>query len=241
MKHTVVVLYVALLASVTASAQNATQPPREAASFETVSVTGTSHVTLTPDRYSFNVGVQTQAATVEDAVNQNNAKTAAVLAALKKAGATEAEIRTSGFSIFPQQDYTQGQMPRVVGYQVSNSVTVTRKQAGDAGKLLQAAIAAGVNTASGIQFEVSDPTRGRAEGMKAAFDDARAKAAILAAAAGRTLGRALAITEGTAAETPRPVPMVRGMVMAEAKVSNVPVESGSQDLNFTVSAIFELR
>jgi uncharacterized protein YggE len=225
----------------TAAAQTATQPPREAASFEMVSVTGTSHVTLTPDRYTFNVGVQTQAATVEEAVNQNNSRTSAVIAALKKGGAAEAEIRTSGFSIYPQQDYTQGQMPRVVGYQVSNSITVTRKQAGDAGKLLQAAIGAGVNTASGIQFEVSDPTRGREQGMKAAFDDARAKAAILAAAAGRTLGRALAITEGTAAESPRPIPMVRGTVMAQAKVSSVPVETGSQDLDFTVSAIFELR
>jgi uncharacterized protein YggE len=223
-----------------ASAQPVTRPPREAASFETVSVTGSGHVNLTPDRYSFTVGVQTQAPTVEEAVNQNNAKTAAVLAALKKAGATDQEIRTSGFSIYPQQDYTQGQLPRLIGYQVSNSITVTRKQIGDAGKLLQAAISAGVNTASGIQFEVSDPARGREQGLKAAFDDARAKAGVLAAAAGRSLGRALAITEGSAPEGGRPVPLMQG-ISAAAKVTEVPVESGSQELSFTVSVVFELR
>ena len=226
--------------AVTAAAQPATQPPREAASFETVSVTGTGRVTLTPDRFSFNVGVQTQAPSVEDAVNQNNSKVAAVIAALKKGGATDAEIRTTGFSIYPQQDFSQGQVPQILGYQVTNNVTVSRKQIGDAGRLLQAAISAGVNQASGIQFEVSDPTRGRDEGLKAAFNDARSKAAVLAAAAGRTLGRALSITEGGAAEPPRPMPGIRTMAM-QAKVSEVPVEGGSQDLSFTVSAVFELH
>ena len=227
--------------AVTASAQPATHPPREAASFETVSVTGTGRVTLTPDRFTFNVGVQTQAPTVEDAVNQSNTKVAAVIAALKKGGATDADIKTTGFSIYPQQDFSQqGQMPRLLGYQVSNNLTVSRKQIGDAGRLLQAAVAAGVNQASGIQFEVSDPARGRDEGLKAAFDDARRKAEVLATAAGRTLGRALTITEGGAVEPPRPMPMVRTMAM-QAKVSEVPVESGSQELSFTVSALFELR
>lgn len=226
--------------AITAAAQPATQPPREAASFETVSVTGTGRVTLTPDRFSFNVGVQTQAPSVEDAVNQNNTKVAAVIAALKKGGATDAEIRTTGFSIYPQQDFSQGQVPRILGYQVTNNITVSRKQIGDAGRLLQAAISAGVNQASGIQFEVSDPRRGRDEGLKAAFDDARGKASVLAAAAGRTLGRALSITEGGAAEPPRPMPGIRTMAM-QAKVSEVPVEGGSQDLSFTVSAVFELR
>jgi len=226
--------------AVAAAAQPATQPPREAASFETVSVTGTGRVTLTPDRFSFNVGVQTQAPSVEDAVNQNNTKVAAVIAALKKGGATDAEIRTTGFSIYPQQDFSQGQVPRILGYQVTNNITVSRKQIGDAGRLLQAAISAGVNQASGIRFEVSDPRRGRDEGLKAAFDDARGKASVLAAAAGRTLGRALSITEGGAAEPPRPMPGIRTMAM-QAKVSEVPVEGGSQDLSFTVSAVFELR
>src|SRR5258708_12868652 len=144
--------------AISAAAQPATQATREAASFETVSVTGTGRVTLTPDRFSFNVGVQTQAPSVEDAVNQNNTKVAAVIAALKKGGATDAEIRTTGFSIYPQQDFSQGQVPRILGYQVTNNVTVSRKQIGDAGRLLQAAISAGGNHASAPQSYISHPT-----------------------------------------------------------------------------------
>lgn len=208
---------------------------------DTVSVSGTGRATLTPDRFNFNLGVQTMGQSVDEAVNENNAKTNAVIAALKKAGATEQEIRTSGFSINPQQDYSQGRLPKLLGYQVSNNITVTKKQIGDAGKLLQVAIAAGVNQASGINFDVSDPTRGRDAGLRAAFEDAKTKATLLATAAGRTLGQAIAISEGAAAEPPRPM-LMRGAVAQAARIeSEVPVESGTQEVSFTVSVVFALR
>jgi len=223
------------------AAQPATQPPRESGMPETVSVTGNSRVQLTPDRFSFNVGVQTMAPSVDDAVNQNNARVASVVAALKKAGTTDAEIRTSGFAVFPQQNYVQGQPPKVIGYQVSNSVTVTKKEIAQAGRLLQVAINAGVNEASGLMFDVSDPARGRDQGLRGAFDDARAKAGILAQAAGRTLGRAIVITEGAEPVAPRPMMIGRAMAAKVESVSQVPVESGSSELTYTVSVVFELR
>jgi uncharacterized protein YggE len=223
------------------AAQPATQPPRESGMPETVSVTGNSRVQLTPDRFSFNVGVQTMAPTVDDAVNQNNARVASVIAALKKAGATDAEVRTSGFSVSPQQTYEPGQPPRLVGYQVSNSVTVTKKEVAQAGRLLQVAISAGVNEASGLMFDVADQTRGRDQGLRAAFDDARAKAGLLAQAAGRTLGRAIMITEGAEPMAPRPMMMGRAMAAKAEVVSQVPVESGSSELTYTVSVVFEMR
>lgn len=216
--------------------------PREPAWMESVSVSGTARTSVTPDRVTFTVGVQTAAPTVEDATNENNRKIAAVVAALRKAGATDKEIRTSNFSIYPQQDYSeQGKPPRITGYQVMNNVTITREKIGDAGRLLQAAVNAGVNTSSGLTFVVSDPSRGRDEGLRAAFADARAKASALAQAAGRTLGRAVSISEGNEVQPPRPMPMQARAMMAKSDVGEVPVESGTQELSFTVSVVFELR
>ena len=224
------------------TAQTVTQPPRETGLLETISVTGTGHATLTPDRFSFSAGVQTTAPTVEEAVNQNNTKMQNVIAALKKAGATDQEIRTANFSIYPQQVYEQGQPPRVVGYQAANSVVVTKKDISAAGRLLQVALNAGANETSGLSFEVADPSRGRDQGLRAAFDDARAKAALLAQAAGRTLGRAMTIIEGAAVTPPPPRPMPVGVMAARAEaVSMVPVESGSRELTYTVSVMFEMR
>jgi uncharacterized protein YggE len=227
-------LILALAVCVPAIAQPAAPPP-------SVSVTGIGRTSVTPDRVVFNVSVQTIGQTVDEAVNENNTKVAAVIAALKKAGATDRDIRTSNFSIYPQQDYQQGKLPRILGYNVSNSITVSRPNPSEASKLLQVAINAGVNQSSGLSFEVSDPTRGRDAGLKAAFDDARSKAALLAQAAGRTLGPAMQITEGGGTNNPPPRPY--GMVMqakAEA-VSEVPVEAGVQETTYTVSVVFELR
>jgi uncharacterized protein len=186
--------------------------------------------------------VQTVASTVDAAVNENNRKVAAVIAALKAAGAKDAELNTSNFAIWPQQDYQQGKLPQILGYQVSNNVTVRRDKVGDAGKLLQTAVNAGVNTSSGLQFEVSDPAKGRDEGLRAAFADARAKAALLASAAGRTLGRAVTIAEGSQMQPPPNYPRPMAMRAEAGQVaSDVPVESGSQENVYTVSVVFELQ
>src|SRR5260370_16554421 len=221
------------------AAQTVTQPPREIATAETISVTGTGKTTLIPDRFSSTAGVQTTAPTVEEAVNQNNAKRGSVIGGVKRAGGTDQEIRTANFSIYPQQVYEQGQPPRVVGYQASNSVVVTKKDIAVAGRLLQVALNAGVNETSGLNFEVSDPARGRDQGLRAAFDDAKAKASLLAQAAGRTLGRAMMITEGSEmAPPPRPMPV--GVMAAKGEMSSqVPVQSGTRELAYTLSAVFQ--
>ncbi len=237
MKRFLIPILTAVL-STSVLAQPAAVPPPD-----TVSVTGSGHVSVTPDRFSFNATVQTIAPTVEEAVNENNTKVAAVIAALKNAGAKSEEIQTSNFSIYPQQDYSQqqqGKLPRVVGYQVSNSITVVKKQIADAGRLLQAAIAAGVNQTSGLSFSVSDSTRGRDEGLRAAFADARAKASLLAQAAGRTLGPAMTITE-IGSQSPQPPRPMGARVMAAVVAEPVPVESGTEELSFTVSVVFALK
>lgn len=225
-----------LLAATMSVAQ--TSPPPFA---DTVTVSGMGRANVTPDRFSFNVGVQTVAPTVEDAVAENNRRVAAVIAALKKAGAQDKDIQTSQFTIYPQQNYQEGKLPRIVGYQVSNNVTVRSEKVADAGRLLGVAVGAGVNHSSGINFEVADPARGRNQGMRAAFDDARAKASLLAQAAGRTLGPAIVISEGAQHHTPPPMPMQRAMAMEARVAGDVPVESGTQELTYNVTVTFALR
>ena len=98
-----------------------------------------------------------------------------------------------------------------------------------------------MNETSGLNFEVSDLARGRDQGLKAAFEDARAKATLLAQAAGRVLGRAMMITEGTeATPPPRPMPMAVMAAKGEA-ISQVPVEGGTRELAYTISVVFEMR
>jgi uncharacterized protein len=227
----------------TAGAQTSAGPvplpgaSREGALWQTISVSGVGHVTLTPDRGSFTAGVQTVGPTAAAAIQENATRMTAMLAALRRAGAGDRDLRTTGLSIYPQQGSQPGHAPKILGYQVSNNVTVTRDDPSTIGKLLEAAADAGANSVSGVSFTVSDPARGREAGLQAAFADARAKAEVLARAAGRTAGRALAIMEGEG--TPPPMPMFRRGAELSMQAST-PVESGTEEVTFTVSVVFEL-
>src|SRR5262249_30389577 len=131
-------------------AQAPAAPPREGPPAQTISVTGVGRVTLTPDRALFTAGVQTMAPTVSAATQENATLMAAILAALRKAGAADKDLRTSSLAINPQQSYQEGRAPKIVGYQVSNDVTVTRDDPASIGRLIEAAVGAGANTVSGV-------------------------------------------------------------------------------------------
>jgi hypothetical protein len=236
MNPSLVAVLVTTLLAAPAAAQAPT--PREPGGPETVSVSGTGRAELTPDRAAFTVGVQTVAPTVAAALQENNARVAAIVAALKRLGAADREIRTLQMSIYPQQDQQPGRLPRITGYQVSNSVTVTREDPSAVGKLLQAAVDAGANSVSGVSFVVSDPARGRDAALQAAFADARAKAEVLARASGHALGRTIAIAEGGGVRPPVPMPYAMRM---EAQASEVPIMTGTEEISFTVSVVFELK
>jgi uncharacterized protein YggE len=213
--------------------------PREAA-VDSVSVTGIGKTAVTPDRASFSAGVQTLAASVQAALQDNNARVTAIVAALRKLGLADKDIRTSQVSIYPQQDHQPGKQPRITGYQVSNTVSVVLDKPAEAGRFLQAAVDAGANTVSGLSFSVSEPARHRDQALQAAYADARAKAETLAKASGRGVGRALWISEGTdVSQPPRPFAYARaekGLMQA-----SVPVEPGEEELTFSVSVTFELK
>jgi len=211
----------------------------EHAAGATVSVSGVSNVRLSPDRVVFTVGVESRGATVSEATKGNNEKMTQVIDALKKAGVSDSEIKTSNFSVSPQQDFKEGRTPRVVGYHVNNRITVTRDDLNNAGELLQTAINAGGNQASNLNFSVSDRARGRDQGLQLAFEDARAKAQVLAQAAKRTLGRAIVIVEGSLPNVPVPILMQESMTGARS-ASTVPIEQGSEEVRFTLSVTFEL-
>ena len=242
MKHSLIIAALSVL-PLTLSAQT-TQLPAQTSirdfAADTISVTGTGRINIAPDKVTFTAGVETSAPTVEDAVNQNTTQTNALIAALKKAGASDKEIRTSNFSVFPQYEYIENRRPRVTGFNAVNTVTVTRKNATDASKLLTAAVSAGANQISGLTFGVHDQQKARDRGLQLAFEDAKAKAALLASAAGRGVGRAISIVEGSAPQDV-PRPMYGKTAALEARVANVPVETGEDELSFSVSVVFELR
>ena len=108
----------------------------------TITVTGNGTVNATPDKASFDFGVQVNAATASEATSKANQQAQAIIDALKAQGIPDSDIQTSSVSLWPQ---TSGDGQTITGYQASNDVTVTTsvEKAGslvDAARLSAAAV-----------------------------------------------------------------------------------------------------
>jgi uncharacterized protein YggE len=229
--------FVPVMLGLALSAPAAAQETPDGLLTHALRVSGTAEVSLVPDRVTFTVGVETAAAQVADAVEQNNQRARAVIDALVAAGVDKARIRTTSLSLQPQYEHREGRTPQIVGYHASNGVAVTTDRTAEVGKLLQAAINAGANQVLQLAYTAGKPGKARDDGLAAAFADARAKAEVLARAAGRTLGQALSIVEGSL-PPPRPLFMERNLMAAQ--VSEVPTEPGTLETSVSVTVVFEL-
>ncbi len=195
----------------------------------TITVTGNGTANATPDKASFDFGVQVNASTAADAISKDNEQANAIIAALKNAGIDSADIQTTQVSLWPQ---TSSDGTQITGYQASNSVNVTAPL-GKAGDLVDAAVGAGANNVDGPNLDVSDQSSYYAQALKLAVADAKTQAQAIADAAGLTLGGILHISdEGSA-----PTPIMYGALAASAK-SATPIQAGTQQIQATVTVTY---
>ncbi|MFP4438162.1 MAG: SIMPL domain-containing protein [Chloroflexaceae bacterium] len=201
-----------------------------------VTVVGRGEAKGTPDTGYVQIGVETEANTTEEALEQNNAQVAAIIEKIKQLGVAEEDIQTSNFSINTRYD-NDGR--RVVGYQVSNIVSVTIRNLEQTGTLLDQVVQVGANRVYGINFGVDDPSELLAQARDKAVADARSKAEQLAQASSASVGQVLVITENVGSQSPIPMPM--RSEIAEEDAAAVPIQTGRQTVSTQVQVTFELQ
>jgi uncharacterized protein YggE len=205
-----------------------------------ITVSGTGEATARPDQATVNLGVLSEADTAREALSANNAAMQAVFDQLAEIGIPEENIQTSNFSISPQYPpYRQGsnEPRRIIGYQVSNMVSVRFDDLDDLGPGLDAIVSSGANQLYGISFSIAETDALMTNARVDAVEDARAKADTLAEAAGVRIVRVLSISEG-GASYPQPVMYARAEMAMD---SSVPVAAGEQTLRVSVSMTFEIE
>lgn len=205
----------------------------------TISVSGTGTVTLKPDVADLHLGVFLTRPTVK--VARADAATAMtnVIAALKALGIDDKDIQTSNVSLQPTYDYSNGNNPpRITGFQMSNSVTVTVRDLDKLGDAIDNSLAAGATSLDGVSFRVSDQAAAEAQARQAAMVEAKAKADTLAAAAGISIGGVASISETSA---PIPYPINYGMAApagADSTKVATPIQAGTTDVTITVAVVY---
>jgi uncharacterized protein YggE len=229
------------LAALAASPARAQEDPHRRGPWparRTITVLGEGEARGKPDIARAMVGVEATAAKVGPALQDANGRMNTLLAAVRRAGVADRDIRTTEFSVYFEQDPTPpraGNAAPVSGrYHVRNSVEITIRDLARASDVLDAALAAGGNSASGIAFAIGDPAPLRARAREAAVADAHGRAEALARAAGVVLGPVMSISESGNAG-PRPM-AARAMAMS----AGPPVEAGELGETAQVEVVYEI-
>lgn len=199
-----------------------------------ISVTGTGTIQAAPDMATLMIGVTTQGTTAAEALAENSKATEAVIARLTASGVEARDMQTSNLSINPNWTGYDSSSPTISGYVASNMLTVRVRALDTTGAILDAAVADGANTLNGMTFGLADPEPAYNDARKKAVADARAKAELLAMAAGVKLGDIQSISDAGAMTDP--APMYRDAVSA----SPAPVVGGELGMVANVSITWEI-
>lgn len=232
-------LFAAAVVALTAPA--ALAAPADSQAPRTLTVSGLGTAKAAPDEANFSTGVVSQGTTAGQALAANSRAMTAVIATLKKQGIADKAIQTSNLNLSPQYQSCRPNIAcpqKIVGYQVSNTVSVT-VGLDKAGAVLDALVASGSNQIDGISFSIHDTKPLLAAARADAVKDAMDKATLYAKSAGVGLGPILAIQEG-GAETPRPLYASRFKAMAEMAAAP-PVAGGEQSVTATVSITWTIQ
>ena len=208
-----------------------------------VSATGTANIE--PDMAVLSLAVSREGKTAREALTKNNSAMAGVLNALKARGIEDRDLQTSNFNIQPRYFYPKPQNgtqkpPRVIGYVVSNNLTVRVRNLSSLGEVLDEAVTFGVNSGGGISFSSSDPSEAVETARKNAMKEALKKAGTLTDAAGVNLGRILEISEQGGRRPIRAKAMARSL-QADVAESAVPIASGENTYSITVNVRWEIQ
>ncbi|HZB35392.1 MAG TPA: SIMPL domain-containing protein [Gaiellaceae bacterium] len=201
---------------------------------EGITVTGSGDMNATPDRADLSFSVQSEGSTAAQALATNSADSQRLIDALKAAGVQAKDLKTEHLDVSPRYDVDK--VTELRGYSASSSVSVRSQPLDRAARLSDVAVRAGADSVSGPSLSVADRDARYRRALERAFDDARAKAEGLAAAAGVSLGEVTAIVEGG---QPRDFPIYA--TAERALDAKTPIEPGSEEITASVTVTFALR
>jgi len=209
---------------------------------EGIWVNGEGKVTAVPDIAILTLGIQAQESNVTEARDKAAGAMTAVMNALKDAGIAATDIQTQNFNIQQVTRWDNDkQQEIVIGYQVTNTVTVKVRDVSKTPTVIDSVTVAGgdFTRISSLAFTVDDPTPFYEQARVKAVNDAAARAKKLADTAGVKLGKPTYISESSYI----PCPIYRDINTVEAvpaPTPTTPVSPGEMDITVNVQIAYAI-
>lgn len=210
-----------------------------------ITVTGHGQMSLAPDTAFVTLGLETTGKAVADAQRQNRLVMNKVVERLRALQIESERIQTTSFTVSPQYKpppkRSEGPVgpPEIIGYVISNTITVEVRTLDKVGAVIEESLAAGANQFHGLHWALRNEQQAKLEALRQAAGKAREKAAALSEALKVKLIRLLNATEES--HVVRPMPKVaRSMMAMEGGGGETPVFSGEIKVEATVTLIYEI-
>jgi uncharacterized protein len=159
-----------------------------------ISVTGNAEIRVAPDEVVLTLGVDSHDKDLSVAKADNDSRIKAFLNLVHAAGVDPKNIQTSALTMGPE--YSEERIRKLLGYQVSQTVTVTLTDISKYEALMTNSLKAGINRVDGVYFVIADPKKYKEEARLKAVQLAREKAVAMARELGQTVGKPWQVTEG---------------------------------------------
>ena len=213
---------------------------------DAITVSGTATVQLEPDMVMIMLGVEAVdpvVLTAQKTVNETMAKVVEALTGEELAIAEE-DIATSEYYINECHEYDyEKDKSELIGYEATAMLSICVRDLDKAGAVIDAAMQAGANRLSGVEFMSSNQTEARDQALTIAVQDGMRKAKVIAAAAGIELpALPSSISEQTSYSYAHTNTIVTydSAMGAAMEGSATTLQAGMLSLNATVQIVYEI-
>lgn len=197
-----------------------------------------------PDTALIQFNISAQAETAKDAYDQASKQAEATRQVLRANGVDPKAAQIGFFSVNPQYDWKNPKR-RIIGYQVTTSVSLKLKEFSKIGAITQGLADASVGESQSLSYTLDSTEEAKSKAVADAYRRARTSAQSLATASGRTLGELSYASVDTQEHIRVFAPMIRRAPMAMGLAAQpAPTEGFSpQDVTITahVNAMFVLK
>lgn len=205
----------------------------------TLTVRGEASIKVAADELFLSIGVKSEGASVDEALQKNNQAMEKVIASLSDLGLEKKELQTGRFNLQPlyappPKNRPENWEAKIVGYEAVNTVKVTTQKLNLAPKLIQNTAENGANMVQGLQFGLQDKEKWRLVAIDKAVENGASCAAALAKAAEVALGPILEIN----LDNSSPVNHFASKMVSFSYSGSPPIEEGEIELQASVTIVY---
>ncbi|HZJ41290.1 MAG TPA: SIMPL domain-containing protein [Candidatus Saccharimonadales bacterium] len=210
------------------------------------SVTGSGTVYAKADIASLTVGLKTEVKkTAAEATKNSTEKMNAIVEAVKSLGVDSKDIKTTDYQLSPMYNWTEKDGQKLIGYQVSQNVTLKIRDLEKIGDIISRTTEEGANQVGNIGFTIDDEYDLKNQARALAIEKAKEKATMIANESGLKLGKITGFFENSSSYVPM---MDYSNVRVEMKslgggeaVSSPSIESGQNEVKVEVTLTYKVK